>query len=87
MSTNGNGKIIAIVVSVVIATSGISFGVIQGSARADITEFRERLDRHEETINELRIQRESERKDIEYIKRDLEEMKSDLKEIVELLRD
>jgi len=35
---------------------------------------------------ELKLQRESESKDIEYIKCDIEEMKTDIKEIKELLK-
>gem|GEM_PF-5705422 len=84
---NGNGKSIALIVSVIIAASGISFGVIQSAAKDDISEFREKIERHDEMIDELRIQKESDRKDIEYIKRDLEEIKADIKDIKSLLQD
>jgi len=86
---NGNGKhtaIIAIIVSVIVAASGISFGVIQGAAKDDISEFRTKIERHEEMIGELRIQKESDHKDIEYIKRDLEEIKADIKDIKSMLQ-
>jgi len=95
MSANGeqkkvfNGdtsKWIAIIVSILIATSSITFGVIQGSAKRTFSAYITKIERLEEALATLKFQQETERKDIEYIQRDISEIRVDIKSIKEILR-
>ena len=45
---------VAIIVAIVIAASGVSFGAIQGNVKGELEEVQSRLDKHDIYIMELR---------------------------------
>ena len=65
---------IAIVVSVIIAASGIAFGAIQSGVKSGIEDCRTRMDAHEMFIQELKEQSAVTVNELEHINKKLDKI-------------
>jgi len=81
MNTNHNVRWIAIIVSILIASAGISYGVIQSATGGQIEIFENRIDKHEEMIIEMKTQGAVIENELKHINEKIDEINNKLGKI------